>query len=110
MGYENKVKPTSKDYRKSRFAPSDSDIRIIERRSKVGTNEERPDHKRVEHKVFPSYVLIKMVMTDETWRIRNIRGVTGFVGWIENQCRFPTKRSGHRRRNARRHVTMMSAT
>lgn len=33
------------------------------------------------HKLFPSYVLIKMVMNDETWHIvRNITGVTGFVG------------------------------
>ena len=31
--------------------------------------------------MFPGYVLIKMVLTDETWHIiRNIRGVTGFVG------------------------------
>ena len=37
--------------------------------------------KEVERKVFPGYVLIKMVLTDETWHIiRNIRGVTGFVG------------------------------
>ena len=37
--------------------------------------------KTVERKVFPGYVLIKMVMTDETWHlVRNIRGVTGFVG------------------------------
>lgn len=37
--------------------------------------------KPVEHKLFPSYVLIKMVMNDATWHIvRNIRGVTGFVG------------------------------
>lgn len=37
--------------------------------------------KDVERKVFPSYVLIKMVMNDETWYVvRNIRGVTGFVG------------------------------
>lgn len=36
--------------------------------------------KTVERKVFPGYVLIKMVMTDETWHlVRNIRGVTGFV-------------------------------
>ena len=32
-------------------------------------------------KVFPGYVLIKMVMTDDTWHlVRNVRGVTGFVG------------------------------
>ena len=37
--------------------------------------------KEVERKVFPGYVLVKMVMTDETWHlVRNVRGVTGFVG------------------------------
>ena len=37
--------------------------------------------KTVERKVFPGYVLVKMVMTDETWHlVRNVRGVTGFVG------------------------------
>ena len=37
--------------------------------------------KTVERKVFPGYGLVKMVMTDETWHlVRNIRGVTGFVG------------------------------
>ncbi|MBR6744474.1 MAG: transcription termination/antitermination factor NusG [Clostridia bacterium] len=37
--------------------------------------------KEIENKVFPSYVLVKMIMTDETWHVvRNIRGVTGFVG------------------------------
>ena len=37
--------------------------------------------KTVERKVFPGYGLVKMVLTDETWHlVRNIRGVTGFVG------------------------------
>lgn len=37
--------------------------------------------KTYERKVFPGYVLVKMVMTDETWHlVRNVRGVTGFVG------------------------------
>ncbi|MDR0223253.1 MAG: transcription termination/antitermination protein NusG [Oscillospiraceae bacterium] len=37
--------------------------------------------KQVEVKLFPSYVYVKMVMTDESWYIcRNTRGVTGFVG------------------------------
>ena len=37
--------------------------------------------KTVERKVFPGYVLVKMVLTDESWHIvRNVRGVTGFVG------------------------------
>ena len=37
--------------------------------------------KVVTRKIFPGYVLIKMVMTDDTWYVvRNTRGVTGFVG------------------------------
>lgn len=37
--------------------------------------------KTVERKVFPGYVLVKMILTDETWHlVRNVRGVTGFVG------------------------------
>lgn len=37
--------------------------------------------REIERKIFPGYVLIKMVMNDETWYVvRNIRGVTGFVG------------------------------
>lgn len=37
--------------------------------------------REVERKLFPGYVLVKMVMTDDTWHlVRNVRGVTGFVG------------------------------
>lgn len=37
--------------------------------------------KEVERKIFPSYVLLKMIYTDDTWHVvKNIRGVTGFVG------------------------------
>ena len=37
--------------------------------------------KEVERKVFPGYVLIKMVLTDDSWHlIHNVRGATGFVG------------------------------
>ncbi len=37
--------------------------------------------KTVERKVFPGYVLVKMVLTDESWHlVRNVRGATGFVG------------------------------
>ena len=38
-----------------------------------------------ERKVFPGYVLIKMIVTDDSWFVvRNIRGVTGFVGPSSN--------------------------
>lgn len=37
--------------------------------------------REVERKIFPGYVLVKMVLSDESWYVvRNIRGVTGFVG------------------------------
>lgn len=37
--------------------------------------------REVERKLFPGYVLVKMVMTDDSWYVvRNTRGVTGFVG------------------------------
>ena len=37
--------------------------------------------KQVERKMFPGYVLIHMIMNDDTWYVvRNTRGVTGFVG------------------------------
>lgn len=37
--------------------------------------------REVERKIFPGYVLVKMIVTDDSWfAIRNIRGVTGFVG------------------------------
>lgn len=37
--------------------------------------------KTYERKVFPGYVLVKMILTDESWHlVRNVRGCTGFVG------------------------------
>ena len=37
--------------------------------------------REVERKIFPGYVIVKMVLTDESWyAVRNIRGCTGFVG------------------------------
>ncbi len=42
--------------------------------------------KTFERKVFPGYVLVKMIMTDESWHlVRNVRGATGFVG-TENKA------------------------
>ncbi len=42
---------------------------------------EQQVEQQVEHKLFPGYVLVKMVMTNDTWFIvRNTRGCTGFVG------------------------------
>ena len=39
------------------------------------------NRKRVQKKLYPGYVMVKMLLTDQTWYIvRNTRGVTGFVG------------------------------
>ena len=42
---------------------------------------ESGEAKTVERKVFPGYVLVKMILTDDSWHlIHNVRGATGFVG------------------------------
>ena len=44
-------------------------------------SDKKKEPKIIEEKIFPSYVFVKMIMNDETWHVvRNIRGVTGFVG------------------------------
>ena len=78
-GYENTVKATIEKYVENRGL---QDL-IHEISIPLETVTEIKDNgpKEVERKVFPGYVLVKMVMTDECWHIvRNIRGVTGFLG------------------------------
>ena len=42
---------------------------------------ESGEQKTVERKVFPGYVLVKMILTDDSWHlVHNVRGATGFVG------------------------------
>ena len=74
-GYENKVATNLE--------------KIVENRNlghlihsiKVPVEEVEVDGKVEEHKLFPSYVLVKMIMNDESWHVvRNTTGVTGFVG------------------------------
>lgn len=78
-GYENKVATNlEKMVENRRLEDMIQEIRVpTETVIEVKDNKK----KEVERKVFPGYVLVKMVMTDETWYIvRNTRGVTGFVG------------------------------
>ena len=78
-GYENTVKATIEKYVENRGL---QDL-IHEISIPLETVTEITDNgpTEVERKVFPGYVLVKMVMTDECWHIvRNIRGVTGFLG------------------------------
>ena len=79
-GYENKVKDTLLTIVENRnLQDMIIDVKIpIETVTEIDKNGKQ---KVAEHKIFPSYVLVKMIVTDETWFIvRNIRGVTGFVG------------------------------
>jgi len=78
-GYENKVKANLEKIIENRgLHEYITDIVIpMEEQIEIKDGKKRTTQK----KVFPGYVLIKMIMTDETWYIvRNIRGVTGFVG------------------------------
>ncbi|MBE7057260.1 MAG: transcription termination/antitermination factor NusG [Ruminococcaceae bacterium] len=78
-GYENKVKANlelvienrgMQDYFQEIIIPMMEEVEIKDGREKSSLK-----------KVFPGYVLIKMILTDDTWYVvRNIRGVTGFVG------------------------------
>lgn len=78
-GYENTVKATIEKYVENRGLHDL--IREISIPMEMVTEITDNGPKDVERKVFPGYVLVKMVMTDETWHVvRNIRGVTGFLG------------------------------
>ena len=78
-GYENKVKKDLETTVKNReleayffdiVVPMEEQIEIKDGKRKTNIK-----------KVFPGYVLIKMIVTEESWYIvRNTRGVTGFVG------------------------------
>ena len=78
-GYENKVKMNLEKIVENRgMGHLIFDVRIpVETIVESDGGVER----EIENKIFPSYVLVKMIMTDESWHVvRNIRGVTGFVG------------------------------
>ena len=83
-GYENAVKTSIEKFVTGR----NMEDMILQMEIPVETVKEVTESgetKEVERKVFPGYVLIKMVMTDDTWHlVRNVRGVTGFVGSATN--------------------------
>ena len=84
-GYENAVKTTVEKFVTNRHL-EDMIVDIQIPLEKVTEINEKGEAKEVERKVFPGYVLLKMVMTDDTWHlVRNVRGVTGFVGEASNK-------------------------
>lgn len=79
-GYENKVASNLKTTVENRqMEDLIQEIRVPTEMVTEITEDGR--RKEVERKIFPGYVIVKMVMTDESWyAVRNIRGCTGFVG------------------------------
>ena len=78
-GYENKVKANIEKTIENRHLEDE----ILEGRVPMQEVVELKNgaKKQVQKKMFPGYVLINMVMNDDTWYVvRNTRGVTGFVG------------------------------
>ena len=83
-GYENTVKATIEKTVESRQL-QDVILDISIPMETVTEITETGVSKTYDRKVYPGYVLVKMVYSDDTWHvIRNIRGVTGFVGTSSN--------------------------
>ncbi|MGI6576911.1 MAG: transcription termination/antitermination protein NusG [Eubacteriales bacterium] len=78
-GYESKVAATIKTIVENRkLHDLILDVNVP---TEIVTEIKDSKTKQVERKIFPGYVLVKMIMTDESWHaVRNTRGVTGFVG------------------------------
>ena len=78
-GYENKVKANIEKTIENRHLEEEIlEVRVPMQDVMEVKNGTR---KTVQKKMFPGYVLINMVMNDDTWYVvRNTRGVTGFVG------------------------------
>ena len=79
-GYENKVASTLMTTVENRgLQDMIQDVKVPT--EIVAEIKEDGSTKEVEHKIFPGYVFVKMIYTDQTWYVvRNIRGCTGFVG------------------------------
>ena len=83
-GYENTVKATIEKTIESRHL-QDVILAISIPMETVTEITESGVSKTYDRKVYPGYVLVKMVYSDDTWHvIRNVRGVTGFVGTSSN--------------------------
>ena len=90
-GYENKVASNlEKTVENRHIQDLIQEIRVpTEIVTEIKDNKKR----EVERKIFPGYVLVKMVLTDESWYVvRNIRGCTGLLVHLQSQFRFPMRK------------------
>ncbi len=78
-GYENKVKDTLERAVENRNMRDSIQEIVVPMEERIEIKDGKK--KTTLGKVFPGYVLVKMILTEETWYVvRNVRGVTGFVG------------------------------
>lgn len=78
-GYENKVKANIEKSVENRGISNL--IQAVEVPMEDVIEEKNGEQKVTKRKIFPGYVVVKMIMNDESWYVvRNTRGVTGFVG------------------------------
>ena len=108
-GYENKVKANIEKIIENRSMQDSIHQVVVPVQNAVELK--NGQKKNVQRKIFPGYVLLNMIMNDNTWYVvRNTRGVTGFVGpgsrpvplseeevkamGVEEFCRSSTTRSG----------------
>ncbi len=83
-GYENTVKATIEKTVESRHL-QDQILAVSIPLETVTEITESGVSKTYDRKVYPGYVLVKMVYSDDTWHvIKDVRGVTGFVGSSSN--------------------------
>ena len=107
-GYENAVKTSIEKFVNGR-GMEDMILRMEIPVETVKEVSESGEAKEVERKVFPGYVLIKMVMTDDTWHlVRNVRGVTGFVGTANKPWAWKSTRSSWATTSATMFVSWMA--
>ena len=79
-GHENKVKEKL-EMRASSMGMEDYIFRVVVPEEKVIETMKDGSQKEKTKKMFPGYILVEMIMTDEAWFIvRNTPGVTGFIG------------------------------
>ena len=83
-GYENTVKATIEKTVESRHLQNQI-LAVSIPLETVTEITESGVSKTYDRKIYPGYVLVKMVYSDDTWHvIKNVRGVTGFVGTSSN--------------------------
>ena len=85
-GYENKVATDLRKIAENQKEVAELIVDVMVPIEEVVENRSGKAH-TIQHKIFPGYVLVKMIKTPRSWyAVRNTRGVTGFVGPQHQSC------------------------